>query len=73
MEHIVKQTGYKGKKSQPSEEQATKPRIMIEANKIHIWAQPTVQSFLVSVWAETTAEPQLGALDILQTQSLPVP
>ena len=59
-------TGYKGEKIQPSYEQSTEPRVKVEANSIWIRAEPTIQSFLVSVQAETTAEPQLGALDILQ-------
>ena len=73
MDRTTSNAGNKGKKSQSSEEQSTSPRIKVEANTIQIRAESTIQSFLVSVWAETTAEPQLGALDILQTQSLPVP
>ena len=58
---------------QPSNKQSTKSRIKVEANALQIQAKSTVQPFLVSVRAEITAESQLGALDILQVQSLPVP
>ena len=66
-------TGNKGETVQPSNKQSTRSRVKVEANALRVPAESTVQSFLVSVRAEITAESQLGALDILQVQSLPVP
>ena len=41
---------------QPSDKQSAKSWIKIEVNKIWIQTQPTIQSFLVSVQAETATE-----------------
>ena len=49
-------TGYKGETIQPSHEQSTEPRIKVKANSIRIQAEPTIQSFLVSIQAETTTK-----------------
>ena len=66
-------TGNKGETVQPFNKQSAKSRVKVEANALRIPAKSTVQSFLVTVQAEITAESQLGALDLLQVQSLPIP
>ena len=56
MEAIISNTGDKGEMIQPSHKQSTEPRIKVEANLIQIRAESTIQSFLVSIRAETTTK-----------------